>query len=546
MQKKKVLFGEEAKYKLESGIKIVSKAVKSTLGPRGKTVIIESPHHTAGLTITKDGVTVANSVHLEDPTEDLAVRLIRESATKTATQAGDGTTTSIVLAESILNHAKPFISEPNSNVAEIARAIVLIGDEIIDSLTERSTVVEDADLMRVATISSNNDIDLGEVISSAYLSAGKDGVVLIDRSPNNKTYYETTKGIQFKRGWISPHQVTNPRKQSCELTDPLILITSVELPSLNSIENLLQQIVQSRRPLLIIGKLSPESTMALNHNVSKGMIKACHVIAPSFGDRSKELMSDMAIAFGAKHIDENQGDNWELIQFSDLGSAPKSDTTRDSTSISRSTDSKLNDKIDKHISSLRLQLKNEDDDHEIESLKERIASLCGQVSTVYVGANSDIEQKEKKDRAEDSVLATKAAIEDGVLPGGGLSLKIQSDHLPKMAIIKRSFIHRLFRIKPSKSLSISPANAAMEILREALCEPSIQIMINSGKSKSEISYILSKMEGNIGYDAKEDKIVNMIEAGIIDPAKVTKSSLKNAISVATTIMNTSAIITDVR
>jgi chaperonin GroEL len=527
MQKKKVLFGEDAKSKLESGIEIVSKAVKSTLGPRGNTVIIESPNHSAGLTITKDGVTVAKSVHLEDPTEDLAVRLIRESATRTASQAGDGTTTSIVLAEAILKHAKSFISKPNANTTEIARSIVKIGDDIIDSLTEKSTKVEGDDLMRIATISANNDTDLGEVISEAYKDAGKDGVVMIDRSPNHKTYFKTTEGVQFKRGLLTPHQITNARTQSCELKEPLILITSVELPSLNSIENLLKQIVQAARPLLIIGKLSPESIMALNHNVSKGLFKACHVHAPSFGDRSKELMSDMAIAFGAKHIDEGQGDNWEMVSYTDLGSAPKSETSMDSTSIARPDKTDLNSKVEKHIENLRSQLDKCEDDHEIESLKERIANLCGKVSTVYIGANSTIEQKEKMDRTEDAVLATKAAIESGTLPGGGLALKIESDILTP-----ESDVHSV--------------DIAEFILKKALLEPVSQIIRNSGKKEDEIADMLPKLIDGMGYDAKEDKIVNMIEAGIIDPAKVTKSSLKNAISVATTIMNTSAIITDVR
>lgn len=546
MQKKKVLFGDDAKSKLESGIQIVSRAVKSTLGPRGNTVIIESQNHTAGLTITKDGATVAKSINLEDPTEDLAVRLIKEAATRTERQAGDGTTTSIVLAEAILNKAKPYISEPHANIAEISREIVRAGDEVIENLSKRSTTVNDADLMRVATIASNNDTDLGKVISDAYLSAGKDGVVLIGRSPNHKTYYETSEGIQFKRGLLSPHQVNNSKKQSCELDNPLILITSVELPSLNSIENLLQQVVQSNRPLLIIGNLSQESIMALNHNVAKGLFKACHVIPPGFGDGSKELMSDMAIAFGAKHIDQGQGDNWELVSYKDLGSAPKSETTRDETSITRPDNAELNEKVAKRIASLRDQLENEDDTHEIESLKERIAGLCGKVSTLYIGANSDIEQKEKMDRTVDAVLATKAAIEDGVLPGGGLALKIQSDLLPTLETVKRSLIYRILGVTHKGTLSLSPSRVAVEILKQALREPSVQIIKNSGKSDSEMYSIISKMDENIGYDAKEDKIVNMIEAGIIDPAKVTKSSLQNAISVATTIMNTSAIITDVR
>ena len=521
--------GDDAKRKLESGIEIVSKAVKSTLGPRGRTVIIESQNHSGGLTVTKDGVTVARSIHLEDSTEDLAVRLLRESATRTAHQAGDGTTTSIVLAEAILNQSKGPLSRKDANIAEISREIHKLGDVVVNALDEVSIKVKDEDLMRVATISANNDEDLGKVISDAYLGAGEDGVVQVDQSPNHKTYFEVTEGIQFKRGWTSPHQVTNPRVQSCDLDNPLILINSVELPSMNSIEQLLMAIVQSGRPLLIIGKLSHESMMSLNHNVHKGLIKACHVIPPGFGDQSRELMSDMAIAFGGKHIDEAQGDNWEQVTFADLGTAKRVVVTRELTSISRDDKVELSEEVETLVEDLRSQLSKEEDDREAESLKERIAGLCGHVATVYVGADTDIERKEKKDRADDAVLATKAAIEDGILSGGGVALRDIADV-----------------ISNNSTLPGSSAEISKSILSRAMREPCSQIMRNSEKTEKQIQEMNESAKIGFGYDAKNDKIVNMIEAGIIDPAKVTKSSLKNAISVAATIMNTSAIITDAK
>jgi len=536
-----ILFEKEAESKLFSGIEKVSKAVGSTLGPRGRTVIIESRSHTRGLTVTKDGVTVARSVFLYDPTEDLAVRLIIEAAKKTAEEAGDGTTTSIVVAHAILKATRKY-TDKRSNMNEIIKQVKRLTSMADNDLVSHNIPITNERMEMVASISANNDRELGKIISKAYIEAGEDGSVMVDKSPNHKTYFETYSGMRLKRGLISPYSVTDFRRKVCELDNPLVLLSTVELPTFYSIQGVMSEVMKSRRPLLIIGNLSHESLKTFNSNLADGSIRGCHILPPSFGDQTNDFMSDMAITFGARFIDKNQGDNWDTFKFSDLGEVKRVSVSRTSTLISMNDSEEVKQRVSKRVEELKAQIEVEDDQNEIEFLRERISRLSGMASIIYVGANSDIEQKEKKDRVDDAVLATKAAIEEGILPGGGISMFNAAVRLkPKLNLIQRLKL----RFSPS---SLPPLLIARLIVSESLSEPLRQIIRNSGLRESEIDNIVDSVERSTighGYDAKQEVICNMVLCGIIDPTKVTRKSIQNATSVATTIMNTSAIITNI-
>jgi chaperonin GroEL len=521
MRTKQILFGDEAKDRLYSGIDQISRAVGSTMGARGQTVLIQSENHVGGITSTKDGVTVAKAILLKDPTENMAVMLMRQAATQTASLAGDGTTTAIVLANAIIQEARKYLSDQETNITEVCRAISTHSESIIESLAGESIEVTEEILLQVATVSANNDTELGNIIGDAYNSVGKDGVVKVSNSKDTKTYSKETAGITFERGLLSPYLMTDFDKRKADHENCLILVTDLKIPSVQSIAHLVDYSIEVNKPLIIIGELEQDASATINHNVQKGHIKCCYVLPPSFGDRRNNLMSDIALATGGMYISERTGTSWESVTFKDLGTAERVVVDMETTSIIQNESE--NKAVSERVETLREQLAKSTAIEEKGALHERISALCGKVATIYVGADTDVEQKEKRDRVDDAVLATKAALDEGILPGGGVALLDQMD----------------FPIDSESKASI----IAADILGESLKSPFNTIIHNAGLSPDVIM-----ADGNIGdgfgYNVKTDEFGDMLEMGIIDPAKVTKTALKNAVSVATTILMTSAIITN--
>lgn len=514
---KHVHLGQNGQSKLKSGIKKIAGAVKSTLGARGRTVLIESENHVGGITVTKDGVTVAKSINLFDPTENLAVMMMRQAAEKTATVAGDGTTTSIVLAEAILDASEKFIDE-DTNVTQVTRQINDIASEVTKHLDKKSKRVTGKRLLDVATISSNNDKELGSMIAGAFKEVD---VVTVENSMNSSTYVEIIKGMKIDRGMTSPYFITDQKKGECVLDNPYVLITDHEINNLVVIEEILKYCVINQKPLLIIGNLGQNALNTLNLNVAKGQIKACNIIPPSFGFRTKDLLDDLATALGGTFFSESTGDDLSLARIDDLGRANKIVVSKAMSVIMPNADRENN--INERIEMLKdSKSENESNKEMMDFVNERIANLSGGVGVIYVGALSDIEQKEKRDRVDDAVCAVQAAIEEGILPGGGIALK-----------------------NYASIVMGEPVGAAENIMHFALQAPFRQIIDNAGKNYNDIEMNMLPFE-NEGYDVKNDKYGDMFKMGIIDPTKVTKNALLNAVSVATTIMSTNAIITNVR
>jgi chaperonin GroEL len=528
MNPKDLVFDKEGRDKLINGITTISKAVKSTLGPRGKTVLIESPNHTHGITVTKDGVTVAKSIFLLDPVENLAVKMMKEAADRTATSAGDGTTTSVVLTEAIVLQGQELLNEKH-NVTEVIRHMNDITDVIVGRLEKRSKKVSGKTLRNVASISANNDSELGGIIANTYEQVGKDGIVTIEDSQTSETYTSVTNGIKIDRGYTSNMFVNDHKKDECILDDVLVLVTDQEISNILSIEKVLKPIIQQQKKLLIIGTCSQNVINTLAANVVQNNLKLCNIIPPQFGYKRNELMSDIALAVGAKYFSESTGDDLSLIDIEDLGRADKVIVGRDSTVIVRSE--VASDEINERVAQLWDAHNLSDRKGDREFIKQRIASLTGGIGVIYVGGNSDLEQKERKDRVDDAVCAVRSALEEGILPGGGLALFSES-----------------YSIIADADDTIDDISAnkyvAMHIMARAIQSPLLQIMTNAGLDGYEVMELAFVKDW--GYDVKNEEYGDMFKMGIIDPLKVTKNALKNAVSVATTILSTNAIITITR
>lgn len=508
-----LFFDQEGRDKLISGIEQISRAVKSTLGPMGNTVILESNTHTRGLTVTKDGVTVAKSINLTDPVENLAVRMVKEAADRTATSAGDGTTTAIVLTEAIVIEGMKVIKDnPSISITDLVRDMNSITDIVVKSLTKKSKKVTGKTLRDVATISSNNDKDLGRLIANVYKMVGKDGVVTVENSQTSDTYYEVTNGIKIDRGHTSRLFINNQKNDECILDDVYILATDLEINNILNIENILKPIINQNKKLLIIGECSQNVINTLGMNVVKNSLKICNIKPPQFGYKTKELMSDIALSVGAKYFSESTGDDLSLITLADLGHAQKVVVSPTETVIIR--DDNKSEEIDQRISELKDAREIAKSKTDRDFINDRIASLSGGVGVVYVGGGSDIEQKELYDRVEDAVCAVRSALEEGILPGGGSAL--------------------LYEAK-----NVSTLGVAGEVLSKAMVSPYYQISANAGV----IHQVTPDYEYGFGLNVKTNEVGNMYKMGVIDPAKVTKNALKNAVSVATTILTTNAIVT---
>jgi len=518
---KQVSFADAARADLIDGINLIGDAVKSTLGARGQTVLIESENHTHGITITKDGVTVAKSINLLHPTQNLAVRMMKEAAENTSISAGDGTTTAIVITQAIILEAQKKIKS-HMSVVDITRAIQEGCEYVKDELVKMSKKVNGRKLLDVATVSCNNDPVIGKIIADAYKSVGENGVVTVENAAGSQTYADVIDGMKIDRGYTSKYFITDQKKDECVLDSPYVLVVDQEISHLSNIEHVLAPIIQSGKGLLIIGSLSAAALNTLNLNKVKGTIKVCNILPPQFGYKSHELMADIAIATGAKYFSESTGDNLELIKFEDLGRAHKAIISRSSTVLIK--DTQVSGGVESRIAELWDLHDGSESVDEKQFIKERMAILSGGVAVIHVGANSEIEQKEKRDRVDDAVCATRAALEGGILPGGGIAL-----------------------LRIAEKLSARGANeselVASVILSEAIRSPFCQILVNAGLDPAVIRGNLSNGDG---YDVKAQKYGNMLTMGIIDPVKVTVNALENAVSVATTILSTNAIITNVR
>ena len=525
---KELTIGNDSQEKLLHGIEMISSAVKSTLGPMGQTVIIESPHHTHGITVTKDGVTVARSYDMADPVGNLAVKMMKEASSRTATSAGDGTTTAIVLTEALVKEGLSNITS-GVNKTEVLRHLVSETDHLVSELKENSREVTDKRLLDVATISANNDKLIGQIISDCYKEVGKSGIVTVENSPTPDTFYETTKGIKIDKGYSSPLFINHHKKDECILEDVHILVCDAEISNVLQIEIILKPIIQDKKRLLIISPCTTNMISTLAANVQKRGLQVCTIQPPNFGYRQHELMQDIALSVGASYFSEKTGDDLSLIESTDLGFASRVIVGRDSSVIL--SESKSNSLVDLRVEELWDAHKVTKAKHDKDFILQRIASLTGGIGVIHVGGNTDLEQKELYDRVDDAVCAVRSALEEGILPGAGMAL---------------AKICAPFHFKKNNKKETKELITARDILYQALQAPWKQILINAGLEPENIlkDHYLSVFE--YGYDLKTKEYGDLIEMGVIDPTKVTRSALQNAVSVAVTILSTNAIITMAR
>ena len=505
---KKLNFGDEGKNKVFQGVSKLTKAVSSTLGASGKCVMLEDS--SGKPLITKDGVTVANSVTLLDPVENMGATLLKEAARQTVKEAGDGTTTATVLAHSILKEA---FETKDYNSREVRDGISSAVEKVVAYLESKAVDVSGDMLKQVATISSNNDSDLGSMIAKAFEDVGENGVVSMEISNDEETSVEVVDGASLDKGLKNHHFINNKEKGSCELNNPLVLIVESKIPNVRKVQSILEHVIKNKKELLIIGDADEQLVTAISMNVSKGNIKANIIDAPDFGINKKQTLQDFAVLTGATVINEDLGDDMDLIDVSHLGTCLKSITMSDETIIQVDG---MSDDVKDLIKQLKKELKTTKINGKKHLLEKRLSRLGGKVGVVKVGANSEVELKEKADRVEDSICATKAAIKEGILPGGGIALLNASD-------------------------KIKSKNVGEEILLKAIKSPFQTIMDNAG---TKVGLVKSK-EG-FGINVITEKIVNMVDAGIVDPLLVTKSALKNAASVANTILATDCVINNLR
>jgi len=503
-------FSGDAKSRVVLGVDKLAKAVKSTLGASGKCVIYEDAMGRP--VITKDGVTVAESVVLYDPVENMGATLIKEASKNTVKEAGDGTTTAIVLAESLLKNVN---NEENNkfSIREIKEGIESGLEKVKDYLNKTSTEVKNDLLEHVSSISCNNDKELGKIISEAYTEVGKDGIVLMEESGTDKTYVDLVEGVQFDSGLKSPHFITDKDKNRCVLEDPCVLIVDGKIPNLRKIQNILEFVIKGGRSLLIVAGIEQQLKSALLMNKTKGNIKVNVIDPPGFGPTRRQSIEDLALLTGATLVSEELGDDLDLLSPDVLGHIDKS-VTDDTHSVL--TIGKKPVEIKERIKEVKKQLKNEKDPFMKTKIEERLAMLSGSVGIVRVGANSKIELKEKKDRVEDAIYATKAALKEGIVPGGGIALLNAAN-------------------------SIKAENIGEKILAKAIKSPFTTIMANAGIENYEIP-----TTDGIGFNVISGNQVDMVKAGIVDPVLVTKTALKNAVSVVNTIISADCVISNVR
>ncbi len=519
-----ITFNTEAREELRNGVDQLANAVKVTLGPKGRNVVIEkkfgAPH------ITKDGVTVAKEIELENPQENLGAQLVKEVASKTGDQAGDGTTTATVLAQAIIGVGLKNVTA-GANPMDLKRGIDKAVSTVVESIKAQSELVgDDYDkIEQVATISANNDAAIGKLIADAMRKVSKDGVITIEEAKGTDTTIDVVEGMQFDRGYISPYFVTNTETMEVEMDKPYILLHDKKISNLKELLPVLEPAVQSGRPLLIIAEdVDSEALTTLVVNRLRAQLKICAVKAPGFGDRRKEMLEDIAILTGGTVISEEKGIKLEAATLDMLGTAEKITVNKDNTIIVNGAGSKEN--IAARVQQIKAQIVNTKSQYDKEKLQERLAKLSGGVAVLYVGAASEVEMKEKKDRVDDALSATRAAIEEGIVPGGGVA-----------------YIRSLDALEGLKGEN-DDEQTGIDIIRRAIEEPLRQIVFNAGKEGAVVVQKVREGKADFGYNARRDCYENLLAAGVVDPAKVTRVALENAASIAGMFLTTECVIVD--
>ena len=521
---KEIKFDIEARESLKRGVDALANAVKVTLGPKGRNVILAktygAPH------ITKDGVSVAKEVELEDPFENMGAQLVKEVASKTNDDAGDGTTTATILAQSIIGVGLKNVTA-GANPMDLKRGIDKAVAKIVAEIRSMAQEIGDdfKKIEHVAKISANGDEQIGQLIAEAMRKVKKEGVITVEEAKGIETTVEVVEGMQFDRGYISPYFVTNSEKMEAQLENPYVLIYDKKISTLKEILPILEQTVQTGRPLLIIAEdIDSEALATLVVNRLRGGLKVCAVKAPGFGDRRKAMLQDIAILTGGVVISEETGMKIDGVSLEDLGRAEKITVDKDNTTIVNGAGDK--EAIRERAAQIKAQISNTSSDYDREKLQERLAKLAGGVAVLYVGAPSEVEMKEKKDRVDDALSATRAAVEEGTVPGGGTALL------------------RAVRALDGLVGENDDETTGIEIIRRAVEEPLRQIVANAGKEGAVIVQRVKDGEGDFGYNARQDKFENLYASGVIDPAKVTRVALENAASIAGMFLTTECVIAD--
>jgi len=522
MAAKQVIMSADARAGLLSGVEKLARAVKSTLGPRGRTAILDKGW--GAPTITKDGVTVAEEIELSDKTENMGAQLLKEAASKTSDVAGDGTTTATVLAEAIFKEGYRNIVAGADPMA-LARGIRKAVDTAVEQLKKMSTPVKtDGDIRNIAAVSANNDAEVGKMLSEAMSKVGRDGVITVEEGKGIETTVDVVEGMQFDRGYLSPHFVTNPEAMECVLEKPLVFIHEDKISNVGKLVPLLEKVSQAKRPLLIIAEdVEGEALATLVVNKLRGIIQVCAVKAPGYGDRRKAMLVDIGILTGAKVFTKDLGIDIENVSLTELGTAKKIVVDNDNTTIIEGA-GKTSD-IQARINQIREEIETTTSDYDREKLQERLAKLAGGVAQINVGAATESEMKEKKARIEDALHATRAAIEEGILPGGGVALVRAAGALDSL------------------KLNGDEATGAA-IVRKALAEPLKQIVANAGLVPAVVLRQVEKHDGNYGFNAETMQFEDLVASGVIDPAKVTRCALENGASVATMLLTCDAAISE--
>ena len=524
MAVKEIKFGSDARAKMLKGVEILAKTVKVTLGPKGRNVILDKSY--GAPKITKDGVSVAKEIELADKFENMGAQLVKEVAQKTADKAGDGTTTATVLAEAIINEGCKAVAA-GMNPMDLKRGIDMAVDAVVADVKSRSKAIKTSEeIAQVGTISANGDRTIGEYLAQAMEKVGNEGVITVEDAKGLETELEVVEGMQFDRGYLSPYFVTNPEKMNCEFDNPYILLYDKKLSNLQAMIPVLEAVVQSSRPLLIIAEdIEGEALATLVVNRIRGGLKVCAVKAPGFGDRRKAMLEDIAILTGGQVISEDLGMKLENVTLADLGTCKKVEVTKDETTIIDGDGQK--DLIKARADQIRKQIEKTSSDYDREKLQERLAKISGGVAVIKVGGASEVEVKEKKDRIDDALHATRAAVKEGVVAGGGVAL--------------------LYSHKALEALS--PANqdqrVGIDIIRKAIQAPIRQIAENAGVDGAVVAgKLMESTDTNFGYNAQSGEYTDMIKAGIVDPTEVVRTALQDAASVAGLLITTESMVTE--
>jgi chaperonin GroEL len=519
---KELKFSQEARNSILRGVNILADVVKVTLGPKGRNVILEKSFGSP--TVTKDGVTVAKEVELEDKFENMGAQMVKEVASKTSDTAGDGTTTATVLAQAIYREGSKVVAA-GANPMDVKRGIDLAVEEVIKELKKLSKPTKDQkEISQVGKISANNDETIGNIIAEAMNKVGKEGVITVEEAKGMETTLDVVEGMQFDRGYLSPYFVTDPEKMEAVLEDVYILLNEKKISNMKDMLPILEQIAKMGKPLLILAEdVEGEALATLVVNKLRGTLKCCAVKAPGFGDRRKAMMEDIAILTGGRMISEDLGIKLENIKLNDLGRAKRISIDKDNTTIVDGAGDK--DDIEARVKQIRVQIEETTSDYDREKLQERLAKIIGGVAVINVGAATETEMKEKKARVEDALNATRAAVEEGIVPGGGVAYLRCLSALDKM------------KLEGDQKIGV-------DLVKRALEEPIRQIANNAGQEGSVVTEKVRNEKGAFGFDAAQEEYTDMIKAGIIDPTKVVRLALQNAASVASLMITTEAVVAE--